>query len=316
MSQAKTERLVNLTMALLDSRRYMRKSEIFRKVAGYSGSDETKERMFERDKDDLRALGIEIEVASHDPLFEDEPGYRIRPESYQFPISKFSSEENALISTALNLWNSSEMSGVATSAARRVLSSSENAPTIFEELITPNEFNESGLTEITRALANRSRITFDYCKNSSEAKQTRQVNPFGLSTWQGSWYLVGEDLDRGDIRVFKLSRIVSKIEVSAKRETFEIPNDFKITDYMVMLSQNTLSVRWRIKRNKAHSLRSMAHEITEMDENWDSVLAKVESLENAIELSLWHFDCVILEEPKEARNLIEARLEEVIAKYV
>ena len=85
---------------------------------------------------------------------------------------------------------------------------------------------------------------------------------------------------------------------------------------MVMLSQNTLSVRWRIKRNKAHSLRSMAHEITEMDENWDSVLAKVESLENAIELSLWHFDSVILEEPKEARNLIEARLEEVIAKYV
>ena len=83
MSSAKTERLVNLTMALLASRRYLKKSEIFQKVAGYSGSNETKERMFERDKDDLRALGIEIEVASHDPLFEDEPGYRIKPEKFQ-----------------------------------------------------------------------------------------------------------------------------------------------------------------------------------------------------------------------------------------
>lgn len=78
MSSAKTERLVNLTMALLASRRYMQKSEIFRKVAGYTGSQETKERMFERDKDDLRAMGIQIDVASQDPLFEDEPGYRIQ----------------------------------------------------------------------------------------------------------------------------------------------------------------------------------------------------------------------------------------------
>jgi len=50
MSSAKTERLVNLTMALLASQRFIKKSEIFRKVAGYSGSQETKERMFERDR--------------------------------------------------------------------------------------------------------------------------------------------------------------------------------------------------------------------------------------------------------------------------
>ena len=58
MSSAKTERLINLTMALLASRRFMSKSEIFRRVAGYNGTQETKERMFERDKDDLRTLEI------------------------------------------------------------------------------------------------------------------------------------------------------------------------------------------------------------------------------------------------------------------
>ena len=58
MSDQKTERLINLTLALLSSKRYLTKSEIFKNVAGYSGSAETMERMFERDKDDLRNLNI------------------------------------------------------------------------------------------------------------------------------------------------------------------------------------------------------------------------------------------------------------------
>lgn len=58
----KAERLINLTMALLAAQRYIKKSQIFAVVAGYSGSAEAMERMFERDKDDLRNLGIVIEV--------------------------------------------------------------------------------------------------------------------------------------------------------------------------------------------------------------------------------------------------------------
>jgi proteasome accessory factor B len=71
----KIERLINLTIALLATKRYLTKSEIFSSVDGYEGSPETMERMFERDKDDLRSLGIEIEVGSFDPLFNDEAGY-------------------------------------------------------------------------------------------------------------------------------------------------------------------------------------------------------------------------------------------------
>jgi len=145
MSQAKTERLVNLTMALLDSRRYMRKSEIFRKVAGYSGSDETKERMFERDKDDLRALGIEIEVASHDPIFEDEPGYRIRPDTYQLPQS-FSSEELGIMSTAITLLADSDIAATTESILRR-LNSLPLAPRNLDDIAIPErELLENGLT--------------------------------------------------------------------------------------------------------------------------------------------------------------------------
>lgn len=92
----KIERLINLTIALLATQRYLTKSEIFRTVQGYEGSAETKERMFERDKDDLRTLGITIEVGSFDPIFNDEAGYRIRSENYQLDLGEITPTEISL----------------------------------------------------------------------------------------------------------------------------------------------------------------------------------------------------------------------------
>ena len=100
----KTERLINLTIALLATKRYLTKSEIFRTVEGYEGSAETKERMFERDKDDLRTLGIVIEVGSFDPLFGDEAGYRIKSESYQLDLGEITPTEISLLSLAADAW--------------------------------------------------------------------------------------------------------------------------------------------------------------------------------------------------------------------
>ena len=95
MSERKAERLINLTIALLGSKRYLAKSEIFRDVAGYEGSSETMERMFERDKDELRNLGIDIEVGTHDAFFEDEVGYRITRDSYGLNLGELSAEDLA-----------------------------------------------------------------------------------------------------------------------------------------------------------------------------------------------------------------------------
>ena len=83
----KSERLVSLTIALLATKRFLTKNEIFNSIEGCEGEADAKERMFERDKEDLRNLGITIEVGSFDPLFEDEAGYRIRADEYQLEIS-------------------------------------------------------------------------------------------------------------------------------------------------------------------------------------------------------------------------------------
>lgn len=315
MSQSKTERLVNLTMALLATRRYLRKSEIFQKVSGYEGSAETKERMFERDKDDLRNLGIEIEVSSQDPLFEDEAGYRIKPESYQLPIEKFTMEENSLIAAALNLWSSAETAQETRNALRRLQSLPADVNEIFPELVAPNELLESGLAEITKALASRSAIEFEYRKKDSADKELRRVHPFGLSTWHGGWYLVGEDLNRGDIRVFKLSRMISKIAVSNKRNVYEIPDDFAVKEYLIMLNQSTVNASWRVLKGQANALRIRAQEVREIDQDWDLVSFSVENGEEAIQLSLWHFDSAVLISPTAEKAEVVKRLQEVLANH-
>lgn len=315
MSQVKTERLVNLTMALLNSRRYMKKSEIFKKVSGYSGTEETKERMFERDKDDLRSLGIEIEVASHDPLFEDEPGYRIRPDAYQLPLTDLTQKESSIIAAALGLWRASGLEQDAITAARRVYSNAEIASEIFDKQISPVEFTEDRLISVSRALAAKSTITFDYRKNDHERGEQRKVNPFGLSAWQGNWYLVGEDLNRDDIRVFRLSRISSEIEVSRKRESYEIPNDFDVKDYLIMLEKNEVNVRFKILKDQGTGIRQIASSINSIDEDSDLVEARYSNEQDAIRDALWYADCAELIAPEQLRIEVKANLERIIRNH-
>lgn len=314
MSSAKTERLVNLTMALLGSKRYMAKSEIFRRVAGYSGSIETKERMFERDKDDLRNLGIEIEVASHDPLFEDEVGYRIRPEVFQLR-ERFESEELGLISLALNLIKDSDMDSSSASISRR-LNSLAVSPMMPEEFrIREKQIGESGLAEILSSLAERQTIEFEYRKEDSLKNETRKVNPLGLSAWRGSWYLVGEDLNREDVRVFKVSRIVSSITLLGSRNAYMIPSDFNIKDYLIMIRPGEYSATLKIRKAAGIHLRNQASEIKQIDEEWDLVDTCFQDRIEALREVMWLGADVIVIEPQELRTAVVHSLKTLVAKH-
>ena len=315
MSSAKTERLVNLTMALLASPRFLQKSEIFRKVAGYSGSQETKERMFERDKDDLRSLGIDIEVASHDPLFEDEPGYRIKPEKFQLPIEEFTAEELTVLSAALGLWTHTGLNAVATSAIRRLGHDYDNSA-IYDEHFHLDILSEESLVELSRALANRSTVTFQYRKSDESALETRRINPLGLSAWHGAWYVVGEDLERQDIRVFRTSRIASKIEISSKRGSYEIPADFDVRDYIIMYSRELIDVTALIKKGSGHEIRSRAISVQEpgnqsLVAQWDQVSYQSESEESALREALWLSDVLVVQKPESLRANVLSALQQV-----
>lgn len=314
MSSAKTERLVNLTMALLGTKRFMTKSEIFRRVAGYSGSSETKERMFERDKDDLRTLGIEIEVASHDPLFEDEVGYRIRADLFQLR-EKFDSEELGLVSLSLGLIGGSEFGETTHSLTRRINSLAVSPITPEEFRLSEIDITEEGLTELLKALSERRSVTFQYRKEGTSKDEDRRVNPLGLSAWRGSWYLVGEDLDRDDVRVFKLSRISSRIDASGPSNAYVIPEDFSAKDYLVMLKPGEYSVAVKVRRALALNLRNFAETVTQLDDDWDLLKVNFKDREHALREILWMGPDAVVQEPAELRFALVESLKKLVASH-
>ena len=189
MSDQKTERLINLTMALLATKRFLSKSEIFETVAGYTGSLETKERMFERDKDDLRALGITIHVGSHDPLFEDELGYRIYENEYELELGALTPSELSYLSLAATLWRNQLF---ASSGEQALLKIDALAGTALRE-----DFGHAALSlenetplfpALWEAITTLRTIVFTY---RSRSTSRRRLAPYGLTLWHGSWYLVG-----------------------------------------------------------------------------------------------------------------------------
>jgi proteasome accessory factor B len=317
MSSAKTERLINLTMALLASRRFMPKSEIFRRVAGYEGAPEAMERMFERDKDELRSMGIEIEVASHDPLFEDEVGYRILAERYRMKPN-FNARELGLLSVALAVVGG-DLDGPSTNMAQR-LNSLNVTPISPEEiyLFSPRTI-ENNLVEITRAIASRSEIRFEYQKDGDRQPESRALNPFGLGGWQGNWYLVGEDLSRNDIRVFRISRITSTITADKKRNTFEIPEDFRVRDYLIMIKKPNYQVEIKLRHGFGDALLAKyATEITKLtsDDDWQSITINFEDIGEAYEELSAYSSNIVVEKPRELRIMMARNFETIMRSHV
>jgi proteasome accessory factor B len=222
VSDRKTERLLNLTLALLATKRYLKKSEILENVFGYEGSQVSKERMFERDKDDLRSLGIEIEVGDLDPFFEDEPGYRIPQKSYELIVPELSPQELAILSLAANYWNDSVLAPSAQSGIRKLQSLGIPSSNDLDFRLK-NRFESpmQTLEVISEAISRASSITFSY---DSKERSLRHVQPYRVIFWNGFWYLMGFDTDRESMRLFKLSRFVSEVTLSKKKNEFKIPD--------------------------------------------------------------------------------------------
>ena len=101
MAARKSERILNLTICLLNTRRFIDRESIRGSVEGYAGlNDGAFERTFERDKDDLRAMGVPVETGSNSAFFPDEIGYRIRRQDFELPPLQVDAGEAAALGLA------------------------------------------------------------------------------------------------------------------------------------------------------------------------------------------------------------------------
>jgi proteasome accessory factor B len=305
VSDQKTERLINLTLALLSSKRYLTKSEIFKVVAGYSGSPETMERMFERDKDDLRNLGIRIEVRGLDPLFEDEQGYLIDSDTHQINPDNFSKEDILLLTMAANLWHGSALQLDSKAALLKIqsLDGAVATNTITSPVVEDNEDSKK-LLLIFDAVERAISLEFEY-------KGTiRQVNPYGIYTRRGFWYLAAQEKEV--VKSFKVVRIGQQIKAISKADGFVKSPEFKLSTFIGdMNAPATSRVEIRIRKNQALALRKR-YEVTEVDAEWDKVVFDYNFEEDLIESLLWYGSNLVVASPKTIRDQIITRVKGLV----
>src|SRR5580698_9926511 len=115
MSKRKTERLLGLVVCLLATRRYLTAGQIRDAVPGYPDGEELFKRKFERDKEDLRDLGVPLETGYNHP-FDDEAGYRIPQQAYELPELRLEADEAAVLGLAARVWRRAELAGAAAGA--------------------------------------------------------------------------------------------------------------------------------------------------------------------------------------------------------
>jgi len=267
-SPNKSERLINLTMALLATKRFLTKNQIFESVDGYEGSPETKERMFERDKTELRALGLEIEVGNEDPLFDDEAGYRISPQNYSLELDGLSTEDISLLSLATSQWQNSLFSKSAQSALRKV----EALHGAFEQesLSLPfhrMEIPDDRFGEIWQATQESRELSFDY---RGVTQTRRSVAPYALYLFEGRWYLVAFDLEKSEFRQFKISRMNSQNFTVGKK--FNRRSDFDLESFLNSNDREAEKVPLEIavRKGRAQELRA-SYPTDEYDADWDLI---------------------------------------------
>lgn len=212
----KTERLLNLVIALLGTKTFMKKSQILREIPGYTGSVDARERMFERDKEELRKIGIPIQVSSLDPLFDDEQGYRISKSEYGFQLGPLNAEEYLVVNAATELMRSKMESSQSKGLKRRILASTtefesaEASP--LAEIRQGFDLPDSRVVDVLVSIQEKRRITFDYQGESRDCVISRTVSPRAVGRKGEEWFLVGFDHERSALRTFNLFQIFGEIK--------------------------------------------------------------------------------------------------------
>ena len=313
-ASAKTERLLNLVLVLLSARRPVSKAQIRALVPQYgaSASTEAFERMFERDKDELRELGVPLVTEEIDVFYEDEPGYRIHQRDYALPDLEFAPDELAVLGLASRTWAQASLAGPAAQALRKLRAAGvepddESLVGVEPRLRTV----EPSFDAVKEAVVRRMPVTFDYRGRASDEVTTRRVRPWSLVSWRGRWYLNAFDEDRDDARVFRLSRVVGPVRPNGRAGTVAVPRDHEprvmVEDSAPPTTAPSPAVL-RVRSGRAHSLRRRARTVTAVDEQWDLLDLDHRDLDDFADELAGHGADVVVHEPRELAVAVMGRL--------
>ncbi|MFC7878436.1 helix-turn-helix transcriptional regulator [Isoptericola sp. NPDC057391] len=255
------ERLLNLVIALVNTSASMTKQQVRAGVAGYGDAPSTEafERMFERDKDTLRALGIPI-VTVDGGGHSDEVGYRIDNDAYALGAVDLTPAELGVVALAAQLWSDktlrTDMSRAMTKL--RAAGAGEVAVDAVAGLAPRVRAAGDAYVPLLEAVSERRDVSFRYRAASTGQELTRHVEPWRIAARGSGWYLVGFDRARGAARVFRLSRISGKVRVGSQPGAFDVPD---AVDVDAMLGERVGALqraRLAVVPERAQALRARA----------------------------------------------------------
>jgi proteasome accessory factor B len=227
------ERLLNLIIALTHTRVRMTRAQIRATVVGYEPSDDhgspaearkreaAFERMFERDKDELRRMGIPLRTVV-DPTHGDEIGYKVDASDAAMPGIEFTAAEAAALAIAAEYWQGATLGPDAHQGLTKIASASSAAPRAPLTLGAKASSTSDATATIVDARARRTAVTFDYT-SASAGHSTRTVEPWQIILRAGAEYLYAFDRDRGEPRTFRLGRIHGTVTTVGGEDAYTIP---------------------------------------------------------------------------------------------
>lgn len=215
MKQSKEERLLALTCALLAAPNGLVKADIAMAVLGYSESGgQALDKMFERDKSELRAAGVAIETLGDpaNPDDQSEARYRVSRESFDWPTDfSLTPEKLAILELAARVWNTQAVSAAASAGLNRLKSRGLIAADADAGVLRPHLIaTDTAFEPLSQAIAELSWVRFEYQKQNGDIA-IREVMPWRLRQLQGQWVLLASEQLGQVAHNFLLKRIRSGV---------------------------------------------------------------------------------------------------------
>ncbi len=320
MTTDKSERLLNLLIMLLVQRHYVAKERI-RRIVYPDSSSEAFEKMFERDKEELRSLGVPVEVGHLDKYFDDEPGYRVRPDRFALPAIDLEPDEAAVVGLATRVWEHATLAKATTEAVRKLTAAGIDVDPGALDIAQPRLAAEEPAFEVFwEAVCERTPLAFDYVRSGRARATTRHLQPWGVTRYAGRWYAVGLDTDRGAERVFRLSRVRGEVQRDGSPGSYDIPPGVDVKEVSRRLAppRTTEPAVVLARAGAAWPLRRAADRV-ETDvpgpddrTTWDLLEMTSGPFGLAEEVLGFGTDVVVLE-PASVRDEVVSRLQQVLA---
>lgn len=271
----KSQRLLNLIIGLSSTRHRLTRDQIRDTVEGYEplpygASEEERrkaeaafERMFERDKAELREMGVPVETV--EAVDGGEIGYRIRPAEAAMPTLELTAAELAVLGVAKDYWRGAVLGADAEQAVAKLASSAEHGPRVELPFAAVPTASHEAFGTLVEAIAERRAVRFEYSSVTSGAA-TRTVEPWTVVLRAGVAYVIGFDRDREAARTFRVQRIGGRVTPLGEPGAYDIPDDIPLGT--LAGGEDVRTARVALRPESGHALRRRGTAAGER-EGWD-----------------------------------------------